>query len=182
MTNVANKSVLLLNASYEALAFAPMRKAVKLVVKGRADVTDHLGYEIHSGIMFPTVVKLRSQVHVPFRKHTLSRKAILMRDRYRCQYCGVRFSPSVLTLDHIIPRSKGGRDSFENLVCACGPCNRKKSDKTLEESGMTLLHRPRASSVHTPRFMLRSLAAEEKSWQKYLYYDNEGSKDHVTIN
>jgi 5-methylcytosine-specific restriction endonuclease McrA len=173
--NVANRAVLVINASYEAIAIAPMRKAVKLIVKGRADVTEHLDREIHAGIPFPTVVKLRTYVHIPIRKPTLSRKSILLRDRHRCQYCGQRFSPGVLTLDHILPRCRGGRETFENLVACCQPCNRKKGDKLLEESGMTLLHRPRASNIHTPRFMLRSLAAEEKSWQKYLYFDSSES-------
>lgn len=174
--NVANKSVLVINASYEALAFAPMRKAVKMIVKGKADVTEYLeGREMHSGIPFPTVVKLRTYVHIPVRKPTLSRKAILLRDRHRCQYCGQRFSPGVLTLDHIHPKSKGGRETFENLVACCPPCNRKKGDKSLEECGMTLLHRPRASNIHTPRFLMRSMATEEKSWQKYLYFDSSES-------
>jgi 5-methylcytosine-specific restriction endonuclease McrA len=170
--NVANKAVLIINASYEAISIAPMRKAVKLIVKGRADVTESLDYEIHAGIPFPTVVKLRTYVHIPIRKPTLSRKSILLRDRHRCQYCGQRFSPGVLTLDHILPRCRGGRDTFENLVACCTGCNRKKGDKLLEESGMTLLHKPKASNIHTPRFMLRSLAVEEISWQKYLYFDS----------
>ena len=179
--NVANKSVLLLNASYEAIAFAPVRKAVKLVVKSRADVVEQLDREIHAGIPFPTVVKLRTYVHIPIRKPSLSRKAILLRDRHRCQYCGQKFSPGVLTLDHIVPVSKGGRNSFENLVCACGPCNKKKGDKMLEESGMTLLHKPRSMGIHTPRFMLRSLATEEPSWQKYLYFDSAGDTKYATV-
>jgi len=181
MNNVANKSVLLINASYEAIAFAPMRKAVKLIVKQRAKVEEDLGYEIYAGIPFPTVVRLLTYVRIPVQKPTLSRKNILLRDRHRCQYCGQRFTPSALTLDHIFPKSRGGRETFENLVACCGPCNRKKGDKLLEESGMTLLHRPRASNIHTPRFMLRSMAVEEKSWQKYLYYDSEGSKSHQHV-
>lgn len=182
MNNVANKSVLLINASYEAVAFTPMRKAVKLIHKQRAKVEEDLGYEIYAGIPFPTVIRLLTYVRIPIQKPTLSRKNILLRDRHRCQYCGIKFSPSVLTLDHVFPKSRGGRETFENLVACCGPCNRKKGDKLLEECGMTLLHRPRASNIHTPRFMLRSLAVEEKSWQKYLYYDNEGSKAHVASN
>lgn len=175
MNNVANKSVLLINASYEAIAFTPMRKAVKLIHKGRADVTDDLGYEIYAGIPFPTVIKLRTQVQIPFRKMTFSRKGVLLRDRHKCQYCGQRFSPSALTLDHIIPRCRGGRETYENMVAACGPCNRKKGDKSLEDSGMTLLNRPKSSNIHTPRFMLRNLAVDEPAWKKYLYYDSSES-------
>jgi 5-methylcytosine-specific restriction endonuclease McrA len=182
MNNVANKSVLLLNASYEAIAFAPMRKAVKLIVKQRAKVEEHLDYEIYVGIPFPTVVRLLTYVHIPIQRPTLSRKSVLLRDRHRCQYCGKRFSPAVLTLDHIIPKCRGGRESFENLVACCGPCNRKKGNKLLEESGMTLLHKPRASNIHTPRFLLRSMATEEdKSWQKYLYFDNAGDTKYSTV-
>lgn len=176
MNNVANKTVLVINASYEAISFAPMRKALKLIVKQRAKVEEGLGYEIYAGIPFPTVIRLTTYVRIPVQKPTLSRKHILIRDRYRCQYCAKRFRPSELTLDHVIPKSRGGRETFENLVAACGFCNRKKADKSLEECGMTLLHKPRATNIHTPRFLLRNLAVEEKSWQKYLYYDSSGDQ------
>jgi hypothetical protein len=86
-----------------------------------------------------------------------------------------------LTLDHVFPRSRGGLSSWENLVAACKSCNRRKADRTPEEAEMPLLRRPRPVTIHTARGILRSQGEAEKMWSKYLYFDNEGSKQHVQM-
>jgi hypothetical protein len=109
------------------------------------------------------------------RMQTLTRRNVLLRDRYICQYCVRRFSPGELTLDHVVPRSKGGASSWSNLVACCSPCNRKKADKTLEESGLTLYRRPRPVTIHTARFLMRSLGVEDPFWRRYLYTESDGA-------
>jgi 5-methylcytosine-specific restriction endonuclease McrA len=109
----------------------------------------------------------------------LTRKNILLRDNHQCQYCGETFSAVDLTLDHVIPRSRGGGSTWENLVAACSTCNRRKADQTPEEAEMPLLRRPRPVTLHTARGILRAQGEQEKAWRRYLYFDNEGSSQHV---
>jgi 5-methylcytosine-specific restriction endonuclease McrA len=166
-----NKPCLVLNASFEALHVCPARRAMTLICKEVAVIVEHTGEELRPGYMVPRVIKLRTYRHIPVRVQVLSRQNIYARDRNTCQYCGRVFARIELTLDHITPRSRGGRNSWENLVTCCTPCNRKKADQTLDESGMTLLHRPRPASVHTSRHVLRTMGADDPVWQRYLYYN-----------
>jgi 5-methylcytosine-specific restriction endonuclease McrA len=167
-----HKPVLVLNASFEPLHIAPARRALTLLCKEVAIVVEHTGEELRPGYMVPRVIRLKTYRHIPVRVQVLSRVNIYARDRNMCQYCGVVFARIGLTLDHIVPRSKGGRNSWENLVTCCQPCNRKKADRTLEECGMTLLHRPRPANVHTSRHVLRTMGAEDPVWRRYLYYES----------
>jgi len=103
-------------------------------------------------------------------KQALSRKNILMRDRYTCQYC-LRTPPGVeLTLDHVIPRSRAGETTWENLVACCHGCNNKKGNRTPEEAGMKLARAPRPFSLHTSRHLMRLLGKGDDQWRKYLFY------------
>ena len=178
MRNAINSAVLVLNSSFEAISIRSARRALTLVVKDRAVIQEHTGKEVYPGIFMPSVIRLKEYRYIPVRVQILSRKNIFLRDRNICQYCAKHFPVSELTLDHIVPKSKGGKDSWHNLVCACRECNRKKADLSLEECGMTLLHRPRAASIHTSRFILKSMGGESPSWRPYLYFDSEGSKSH----
>lgn len=173
------KAVLVLNASFEPISICGARRALALVVKDKAVIQEDHGVEVYQGIMFPSVLRLKEFTYVPARVQILTRKNILIRDRYRCQYCQKSLKAADLTLDHIIPKSKGGKDSFENLVACCQGCNRKKADKSLEECGFTLARKPRPVTIHTSRSILRSLGQEDVLWKKYLYYDNEGSQATV---
>lgn len=165
-----NRACLVLNASYEPVSISSARRAITLLVKGAAHIEEDYGREVYPGLMLPSVIRLRNYRHIPMRITVLTRKNIYARDHNTCQYCGVKQSPMKLTLDHIIPESKGGRFSWDNLVAACTPCNRQKADKSLEESGMMLLHRPRPMTVHTSRYLIRLIGMEEdKRWAKYLY-------------
>jgi 5-methylcytosine-specific restriction endonuclease McrA len=145
-------------------------------VKDRAIIQEHAGHEVCRGIMLPSVIRLKEYRYIPVRVQILSRKNILLRDRHICQYCAKKFQAGELTLDHIVPKSKGGKDTWANLVACCGPCNKKKADKTLEECGMTLLHKPRPASIHTSRFVLKSMGEEDPLWRPYLYFDSAGDK------
>jgi 5-methylcytosine-specific restriction endonuclease McrA len=171
-----NKAVLVLNASFEPISIRSCRRALTLICKDRAIVQEHNGSEIYPGIMSPSVIRLKTYTYVPVRVQVLSRKNIFLRDRNTCMYCGEVFHPSKLTLDHIIPRAQGGKDTWSNLVAACGDCNRRKADRTPEEAGMTLIHKPRAASIHTSRFILKSMGAEDEKWRPYLYFDSKESE------
>lgn len=173
--DATRQAVLQLNASFEPTSFCSARRALALVVKNKALIVEVTGREVRPGMPYPSVIRLREYVHVPFKQQTLSRKNILLRDRNICQYCGAKFHPSVLTLDHIIPKSKGGKNSFENLVSCCSPCNKKKADKTLDESGMTLLHKPKASNIHTSRFIMRCMGSDDPKWKRFLYHESDDS-------
>jgi len=113
---------------------------------------------------------------VPVRLQVTTRRNILMRDAYRCQYCGVKFHGGDLTLDHVIPRARGGRNVWENLVACCHKDNHRKADRTPEEAGMELLRRPLPASVHTSRFILRTMGLEVNEWSRYLYADSDGDR------
>ena len=181
MRNAVNSAVLVLNSSFEAISIRSARRALTLVVKDRAVIQEHTGQEIYPGIYMPSVIRLKEFRYIPVRVQIVSRKNIFLRDRNICQYCGKHLHSSLLTLDHIVPRSKGGRDTWDNLVACCPTCNRKKADMSLEECGMVLLHKPRPSSIHTSRFILKSMGAEDERWRPYLYFDSEGVRSHQHV-
>jgi hypothetical protein len=176
--NLIRRPVLQLNASYEALRIVSMKKALTLVSKGVAVVEVSTDILVHRGlgIYAPSVIRLRTYRHVPIRMQVVSRRNIFMRDGERCMYCGVRFRPQELTLDHIVPRSRGGKNSWDNLVACCQKDNHRKGDRLPEEAGMKLIHKPLPQSIHTPRFLLRSMALECNEWSRYLWADSEGEK------
>ena len=180
MSNVTNSAVLVINQALEPVSICALRRALTLLVKDSATVQEGFEYDIYPGIPRPRVIRLKRYRYIPIRVQTLSRKNILLRDRHRCSYCDKPFHPSVLTLDHVIPKSKGGRDTWDNLVACCDFCNKKKGDKSLEESGMTLLRKPRPATVHTSRHILRNLGAEDPAWRKYLYFDSSEDRQYVT--
>jgi 5-methylcytosine-specific restriction endonuclease McrA len=176
------RAVLQLNASYEPLRIISAKKALTLITKGVALVEVPTSIKVYPGIYLPSVIRLRNYRHVPIRLQQVSRRNIILRDGSRCQYCGQRFESAELTLDHIIPRSRGGRNEWSNLVAACKKDNHRKADRTPEEAGMVLLRRPIPQTIHTPRFLLRSLGSEISEWGPYLYQDSEGDRRFVSVN
>ena len=100
----------------------------------------------------------------------MKRARVYIRDRYRCQYCGDHRHAKDLTLDHILPRAQGGESTPANLVTACVKCNQRKGNRTPEESGMHLLRRPRAFSLHVNRQIMRYIGRADEVWRKYLFY------------
>lgn len=174
--NLMRRPVLQLNASYEPLRIIWARKALTLITKGVAVVEVPTSRIIYPGVYLPSVIRLREYKHVPIRMQTVSRKNIFMRDGYQCMYCGKSSGGAELELEHVIPRSRGGRNTWDNLVAACRKCNSRKNDRTPEEAGMRLIRRPLPATIHTPRFILKSLGSEVKEWGRYLYNDSEGEQ------
>jgi 5-methylcytosine-specific restriction endonuclease McrA len=134
------RRVLLLNATYEPLTALSVRRAVVLLVceKAHAVHEDPEGPVLHSAgnaVAVPSVIRLHNYVRVPYRARVpMTRAALMHRDRFRCGYCGAKAE----TIDHVIPRSRGGEHSWENCVASCAPCNHRKADKLLAELGWTL--------------------------------------------
>ena len=138
------RSALVLNATYEPLSIVGVRRAACLVLADKADVIEHDGTLFRAAscaVPSPVVVRLRTMVHVPYsRRASLSRRAVFARDGHECQYCGGLAD----SIDHVMPRSRGGRHEWENVAAACRRCNLAKRDRTPEEAGMPLARLPRA--------------------------------------
>lgn len=166
-------AVLVLNASYEPINVCAARRALVLVLKGVASAEEHVPCYVHSArqaIKLPTVIRLLEYRRIPHQSRALSRKNILLRDRYTCQYCGKTLPSSELTLDHVLPRSRAGESSWENLVACCNPCNNRKGSRTPEEANMKLHKNPRPFTLHTNRHLMRMLGKGDDQWRKYLFY------------
>lgn len=159
--------VLVLNASYEPLNITSWRRAVVLLLKGKAEQLEYKGREIYSDFPLPTVIRLRYYVRVPYKEIPLTRRNVLERDRHICQYC--RAKGDQLTIDHVIPRSRGGGDTWENLVGACVRCNVRKGNRTPKEANMTLLTQPRRpySSLHF-EIIKHTKGNSNQEWKKYV--------------
>lgn len=160
--------VLVLNNDYRALTTCSVERAIVLVFLQKAELVESVPnrYFRSPTVQFPcpSIVRLRAYVHVPYKRVMISRKNILRRDRFRCQYCGRR---DKLTVDHVLPRSRGGRDTWENLATACTPCNNRKGDRTPEEAGMPLARTPyRPSYV---MFIRDYIGILHEAWKPYLF-------------
>src|ERR1041384_2126548 len=167
------KPVLVLNASYEPINICGARRALVLVLKGVASAEEQAAPAIHSArnaMLLPSVIRLLEYRRIPRQTRALSRKNILMRDRYTCQYCHRVLPSAELTLDHVIPRSRSGESAWENLVACCHHCNNKKGSRTPEEAGMKLARQPKPFSLHTSRHLMRMLGRGDAQWRKYLFY------------
>ena len=162
------QQVLVLNASFEPLNVCSLRRAHVLVYKGKAEVVEELDRPLCSAAArfpWPHVIRLLSYVRVPrIVQRKISRRALFARDGWRCVYCGT--ASGRLTLDHVIPRSRGGDSVWENVVTSCAPCNLRKGNRLLHEVPMELAHPPRPPA---PVLFIR-LAAQKipQRWEQYL--------------
>jgi len=163
--------VLVLNATFEPLHVVSVRRAIVLLLKEKAEVIEATEAQIRSenlALDMPLVIRLVYYIRVPHRLLLpLTRRTILARDHYTCQYCGAQPVKGRLTLDHVVPRSRGGENAWENVVTACIPCNQRKGDRVLQEAGMTLLGRP-----SVPRYAAVVLLGKMRGhevWRKYVY-------------
>ena len=160
--------VLVLNASYEPLNVCTVRRAHVLVFKGKAEVVENLDKPLRSAaesFVWPHVIRLLSYVRVPKSvQRKISRRALFARDGWRCQYCGTESGK--LTLDHVVPRSRGGESSWENVVTSCAPCNLRKGNRMLEEVGMRLHAPPRAPAPAL--FVTLAAPRIPDRWHPYL--------------
>ncbi len=169
------RRVLVLNATYEPLSVVSMPRAVNLLLGNKAEMTEESDVILHSASLTmaaPLVVRLLHYVRVPRNlPMPLSRRAILLRDNYQCQYCGAQPGKELLTIDHILPRSRGGRTDWENVTTACGACNRRKGNRLPDEAGMPVLHEPTR-----PRFWSMALLTVpgNEVWRKYLANASRG--------
>lgn len=170
---VMQTPVLVLNASYEPINICAARRAIVLVLKGLAMPEEENGHYLHAAriaMRIPSVIRLLEYRRIPHQTRALSRKNILLRDRNTCQYCGLVLPSGELTLDHVIPRSRGGSSTWENLVACCHLCNRKKGNHLLLETPMKLLKEPRPFTLHTSRHIMRMIGRSDLKWRKYLFY------------
>jgi 5-methylcytosine-specific restriction endonuclease McrA len=182
-----NSSVLVLNRSYLPIHVTSVRRAFAMIYQNLACVVDDR-YETFDfegwrrvraangcdvigtpsgAIRVPRVIVLSYYDRVPKRQARYSRANVFTRDRYTCQYCGVRPPRSQLNLDHVIPRSLGGRTSWENVVCSCVDCNRSKGGRTPEQARIRLRRRP-ARPRWTPLMNVAASAAHYREWMPFL--------------
>jgi len=180
--------VLLLNgSSWEPLAVISVPRAINLVLAGKAVIIEDTGHFLRTiGDKFPvpSVIALRTYINVPRRKAHWSRKGVLARDNYTCIYCGTRpgdvqrgkiINKSDLTVDHILPRSRGGKDNWTNTACACYSCNHRKGDRMPGEAGMRMMWEPR-----TPRtsYLVIAVGSGPDAWKQYIEVANNGSTNN----
>jgi len=162
-----SRQVLVLNSTYEPLNVCSLHRAVVLLLKGRAEIVEAAPGRLRSertSLTPPAVIRLHDYVRIPRNDgRKLSRRAILARDGFRCQYCG---STRHLTLDHVIPRSRGGSSSWENVVTSCAPCNVRKGACLPNEVGMWPSRRPRPPVPGD--FVLATQRVIPDAWRPYL--------------
>ena len=157
---------LVLNASYEPLCVVPSRRAMMLVMAAKAELvssTDRVFHAERVSFPEPSVVRLRYYVKVPYQARVaLNRRAVFARDGHQCQYCGA----AAENIDHVIPRSKGGTHTWDNVVAACRPCNMRKEDRLLHESGLVLRKKPTAPRERI--WILVATGSVRPDWEPYL--------------
>lgn len=162
-----DSSVLVINLNYEPINVCNAKRAVVLLDKGKAELLVNGRGEIHSPSLsfpVPSVIRLAYLVRRPFAKRKMSKKEVFLRDRHTCQYCGQQ--PRELTLDHVKPRRHGGEHTWENVVSACIPCNRRKAARTPTEAGMALARHPKAP-YPSPYYTLHNRTILEE-WRTFL--------------
>lgn len=163
-------SVLVLNASYEPLNIISVKRAIVLLLKEKAELLEAADARLRSEcaeFQVPLVIRLVSYVRVPARLSIpLTRRTVMIRDHYSCQYCGTQPGKQSLTLDHVVPRARGGSMTWENIVVACASCNQRKGDRLPDEANMRLMREP-----FRPRYMAIAVLGEASAsevWSKYL--------------
>jgi 5-methylcytosine-specific restriction endonuclease McrA len=166
----AQRPVLVLNQNYEPLNVCNVRRALGLVIHEKAEVLEFYNVPIVSArreFLAPSVIRLIYMIRRPRPRVKLTRREIFIRDDYTCQYCGVRSND--LTIDHIIPRSRGGGHSWDNLVSACRPCNHRKGGKLLQDARMKLRHdpiEPRAGMYYSIERRINASVYDD--WAKFI--------------
>jgi 5-methylcytosine-specific restriction endonuclease McrA len=164
-------SVLVLNATFEPLSVVSVRRAVVLLLKEKAEIVEAAEAELRSEnltIPTPLVIRLVYYVRIPYRVSIpLTRRTVLARDHYTCQYCGAQPPRKELTVDHILPRSRGGHTTWDNVVTACQRCNGRKGNRTPEEANLKMRSKP-AQPRYVALAMIESPDAR-KAWRKYIF-------------
>lgn len=163
------EKVLLLNASYEPLNITTWKRAIVLLLKGKAEQIEHNGRQLAPNVPLPLVIRLNHYIKIPHKRVPLTRKNLMHRDKHTCQYCGKKGND--LTIDHVMPRSRGGKDMWENVVVACLKCNVSKGSRTPEEAQMKMRTKPHAPGNFAYFELSKQWDAAKgyDVWQKYLY-------------
>ena len=170
---MTNLPVLVLNQNYEPLNICRARRAVLLIYRGKAEMLENGSGFIHSSSFtfpLPSVIRIVYMIKRPRLQRKLTRLEIFNRDKYTCQYCGKETRQ--LTLDHVVPRYKGGEQTWENVVSACVACNRHKAGKTPEQAGMRLLCHPSPPRGNISFYIPYHYRQTRSEWQKYLPGEN----------
>lgn len=196
-TNVLDESVLVLNKNYAVINIIPVYKALSMLIRERAEVVyvedgyyksyslqnwfdfselklaegitddDYLIKGIEKDFLVPKIIRTLFYDKVPIRGVLLTRRNVYLRDNFSCQYCGRKFSTEDLNIDHVIPKSRGGKMEWNNVVCSCIKCNTKKGASTPQEAGMKLLRRP-----FMPRYNLsfyeKAKEPKYKKWKDFI--------------
>jgi len=165
------RNVLVLNQSYEPLLICDVKRAIVLVIQEKASIVkavdDVMLRTVSDSYPVPSIIRIQRYIRINQWMAILNKNNIFKRDNYTCQYCGARNVP--LTIDHVVPRVKGGGDTWNNLVTACHQCNNRKGHKPLKEVGMVLLRRPKKPHrIHTLQRYARSVVNE---WRPFLFLD-----------
>jgi 5-methylcytosine-specific restriction endonuclease McrA len=169
---------LALNSSFEPLTMVPLRRALRLVIDGKAEIVEaddeRLVRSEHLSLPRPAVIRLKAFVHVPRRfRRQVTNTFLFARDQYQCQYCArtsAELKPrETLTRDHVIPISRGGGNDWTNVVTACSPCNTKKADHLPHEIGMRPLHAPVEPHFVHLSWAVRRLTPKQSSYIKLFY-------------
>lgn len=163
-----NANVLVLNQDYQPLSVCSIQRSMKLLFLEKAELLHDDPQKklrtIREEYQYPSVIRLRSYIRVPYKKVVLSRRNVMRRDDFTCQYCGKR---SDLTIDHVLPKSRGGKDVWENLTTACEKCNVKKGNRTPKEAKMKLASKPYRPIPIT--FFRDMNGGVQEPWKPYLY-------------
>jgi len=163
-----NRHVLLLNQNYEPLSVCKARRALVLVLLQKAEPVERYDLQFHSvnlTMTVPSVLRLNYYVRVRRREVPLTKRNVMRRDENTCQYCGRRHTE--MTTDHVVPRSAGGAEAWENLVCACSECNARKGSRTPAQARMALRRRPK--TPHYITFAVNALGNVPDAWRQFLF-------------
>ena len=169
-----HSKVLVLNSSYEAINICSLKRAVLLILSGTAypvETNEHVIRSPSLSLRIPEVIRLSRYVHVPYKDITFCRKNIILRDNGRCQYCGRPHRHDELTIDHIVPISRGGRNSWDNVVTACKKCNNRKGSHLPGEIQMWPINRPLVPTSATFLHLIRHMGHDRHHWRKYLFFE-----------
>jgi 5-methylcytosine-specific restriction endonuclease McrA len=164
-----NDPVLVLNANYEPLNVCTTRRAIGLMMSGKAMMLVNgrgVIRTVTDTYPRPSIVRLAYMVHRPRPRVKLTKREIFRRDNYTCQYCGK--TTTVLTIDHVLPRHRGGQHSWENLVAACPTCNRRKGGRTPHEAGMRLLTEPTEPGA-SAEYLFGHMLEHYDEWAEYIH-------------
>ena len=169
-STILNRSVLVLNTNYAPMDICTAKRAICLYFNEKVDILESYKEDIHSPstiLSLPSIVRLKDFVKNYTMDVILTRKNLLVRDNFECQYCSSKKTP--LTMDHVKPKNQGGLDTWENLVAACQPCNRKKGNRTPEEAKMPLKKIPRKpNKIH---YFQQFISDHQGAWRPYLFME-----------